>query len=286
MAAALHQPPRLRGLHLPPQRRRRRAALARADGAVRPRIAGQARGRRVAGQRPADGAAASAAALGDVKLVTVTLLDAGADDDDPRRRTRTASSAAPVRPGKRARTPREWAECFGQSQVVDLLDRRAGGASPEKKKRRREAKCFCLPACPFYGANTGEMVNCETARGSSAIDASLKVNSRATVRDESALECARAARQATERRIVETRAEPCGTPSGPGGPPAADGHRAARVAAGHPQAARSSSGEVLQSPGAARVVEDVVGIISLFHFQHRDRAVCADRAGISWPRPR
>ena len=72
----------------------------------------------------------SAAALGDVKLVTL-LLDAGADTT-ARGAHPNGFVGAPVRPGKRARTPREWAECFGQSQVVDLLDRRAGGASPEK----------------------------------------------------------------------------------------------------------------------------------------------------------
>lgn len=97
----------------------------------------------------------SAAALGDVKLVTL-LLDAGANTA-----TRGAHPngfvGAPVRPGKRARTPREWAECFGQSRVVELLDRRAG-ASP--KKRRRETR-FCLPACPFGGTNSSEMINCE-----------------------------------------------------------------------------------------------------------------------------
>ena len=114
---------------------------------------------------------------------------------------------APVRPGKRARTPREWAECFGQSQVVDLLDRRAGGASPEKKKRRREAKYFCLPACPFYGANTGEMVNCETCDNwfhCACVGISHTEFAR-FVRDESArFECAAcAARQATARRIVD-----------------------------------------------------------------------------------
>ena len=147
----------------------------------------------------------SAAALGDVKLVTL-LLDAGADTT-ARGAHPNGFVGAPVRPGKRARTPREWAECFGQSQVVDLLDRRAGGASPEKKKRRREAKYFCLPACPFYGANTGEMVNCETCDNwfhCACVGISHTEFAR-FVRDESArFECAAcAARQATERRIVD-----------------------------------------------------------------------------------
>ena len=147
----------------------------------------------------------SAAALGDVKLVTL-LLDAGADTT-ARGAHPNGFVGAPVRPGKRARTPREWAECFGQSQVVDLLDRRAGGASPEKKKRRREAKYFCLPACPFYGANTGEMVNCETCDNwfhCACVGISHTEFAR-FVRDESArFECAAcAARQASARRVVD-----------------------------------------------------------------------------------
>ena len=147
----------------------------------------------------------SAAALGDVKLVTL-LLDAGADTT-ARGAHPNGFVGAPVRPGKRARTPREWAECFGQSQVVDLLDRRAGGAAPEKKKRRREAKYFCLPACPFYGANTGEMVNCETCDNwfhCACVGISHTEFAR-FVRDESArFECAAcAARQASARRVVD-----------------------------------------------------------------------------------
>ena len=146
----------------------------------------------------------SAAALGDVKLVTL-LLDAGADTT-ARGAHPNGFVGAPVRPGKRARTPREWAECFGQSQVVDLLDRRAG-AAPERKKRRREAKYFCLPACPFYGANTGEMVNCETCDNwfhCACVGISHTEFAR-FVRDESArFECAAcAARQASARRVVD-----------------------------------------------------------------------------------
>ena len=145
----------------------------------------------------------SAAALGDVKLVTL-LLDAGASIT-ARGAHPNGFVGAPVRPGKRARTPREWAECFGQSQVVDLLDRRAG-AAPEKK-RRREAKYFCLPACPFYGANTGEMVNCETCDNwfhCACVGISHTEFAR-FVRDESArFECAAcAARQASARRVVD-----------------------------------------------------------------------------------
>ena len=138
----------------------------------------------------------SAAALGDKKVVRY-LLDKGADLEAKGAHP-NGFVGAPVRPGQRPRNARDWAEAYGHTDVIHVIDafldnRRTANleeghlkadlapppsSSVEKKKkkisshaeevsdlmplkRRRRKMRYCLPECRLGGENAGEMVACD-----------------------------------------------------------------------------------------------------------------------------
>ena len=116
----------------------------------------------------------SAAALGDLRTVEF-LVERGASLGQ-RGAHPNGFVGAPVRPGQRARTAKEWAETFGNADVVDFIAARepaaaaagepaataAGEPSPSpRKKRRKRRELFCYPTCRHGRENAGNMIHCE-----------------------------------------------------------------------------------------------------------------------------
>ncbi|KAJ8603426.1 hypothetical protein CTAYLR_003978 [Chrysophaeum taylorii] len=128
----------------------------------------------------------SAAALGQASVASYLIprVDLDAKGSHP-----NGFVGAPARPGPMPRTASQWAELYGHSNVVDLLD--ATKFASRKTKRRldeNDGVRYCVQDCKFDGRNTGEMVccdNCEAWLHCACVGLPLS-NFKALVRDSNA----------------------------------------------------------------------------------------------------